>query len=120
MGMTAILDTPVPEFSFKVTHVFQTGWKTFSQVCTSFASDAFSRQSGELCLKLYDERLFPHPDYRSDLDPLRPLKDWNIAEDMAKREEAAYDRLQSLQGTRVPHSYGFYYVRHKSFESSFR
>lgn len=67
--------------------------------------------SPELCLKLYDEHQFFDPQYRPDLDPAEPLYNWNVAEDMARREEAAYGRLRHLQATVLPHSFGFLYVR---------
>jgi hypothetical protein len=72
--------------------------------------------SHQICLKLFDERLFPmpeHPDYGDDSaeSPEERLLDLNFVDDMMCREEAVYnDRLRHLQGSMIPHCYGFHMV----------
>lgn len=95
--------------TFRITQTVRLGWESFSQVVFGYAMDGQGGASVELCLKLYDERLFSNPEFRPELDA-SPLWNWNVAEDMAKREEAAYDRLRHLQGSLLPYSFGFHYV----------
>lgn len=108
-AMTNMLSQSDGGFSFEVTDTVRVGYGQFSQVFYGIMSKE-GRQSSSICLKLYDERFFSPPEWRPDLDPCRPLYAWNTAEDMARREEAAYDRLEYLQGSLLPHSYGFHYV----------
>lgn len=108
--MVTLLESDRKTLSFQVNQVIRSGWKKWSQVYSGVVSDEHGRNSTTVCLKLFDERLFPPPSYRDDLDPLHPLYNWNTAEEMAQREEAAYERLIYLQGTLLPHSYGFHYV----------
>ncbi|OCH89102.1 hypothetical protein OBBRIDRAFT_40688 [Obba rivulosa] len=67
----------------------------------------------QLCLKLYDERLFPlsRVDEYDDIDSYDPsnrLNNLPFAIDIARTEEAVYDRLSDLQGGLVPQCYGVY------------
>lgn len=63
-----------------------------------------------LCLKLFDERFFPAPEetWNPRTPPCKRLLDFNFAIDMMRREEAAYKRLEYLQGSLLPHCYAFH------------
>lgn len=70
----------------------------------------------DVCLKLFDETLFPLPsleecedDFRLS-EPEERLSGVNYAVDMMRQEMAVYERLQYLQGTLLPHNYGFHEV----------
>lgn len=71
--------------------------------------------SDRFCMKLYDERMF---DLADDLDldvyfstePPQCLRHVICSDDLAKRELAVYKRLQRLQGSILPHSYGVHWV----------
>jgi hypothetical protein len=99
---------------FMITQVIRTSHNGFSQVFLGHLGGS----SRQICLKLFDERLFPmpqHPVYREDTvfrqSPERRLLDLNFADDMMRREEAVYnDRLRHLQGSMIPHCYGFHMV----------
>jgi hypothetical protein len=102
------------QLTFTVTTVVKAGADVYSQVFFGLASCNVAGHTTtpvRLCLKLYDERLFQAPAHRVNPwnSELRPSS-WNVAEDLARREEAAYDRLRELQGSLLPHSYGFHYV----------
>jgi hypothetical protein len=97
---------------FTITHVIRTSRNAFSQVFLGHLEGS----SRQICLKIFDERLFPmpeHPDYNHDSPqpPEERLLDLNFADDMMRREEAVYnDRLRHLQGSMIPHCYGFHMV----------
>ncbi|KAI0948932.1 hypothetical protein AcW1_008669 [Taiwanofungus camphoratus] len=83
------------EFSFEIEAVVQSGQRHYSQVF-------LGRVGGSeinLCLKLYDERFFPLSNEVGGL---------HLATDIIRREEAAYAKLLHLQGSLIPHSYGFH------------
>ncbi|KAG7098047.1 hypothetical protein E1B28_000021 [Marasmius oreades] len=71
-----------------------------------------------VCLKMFDEALLPAPGYeafKGDHDiffnPIRPnerLLNLNFTDDMMHREYAVSNRLEYLQGTLLPHAYGFH------------
>ncbi|KAF7794241.1 hypothetical protein EIP86_005373 [Pleurotus ostreatoroseus] len=89
----------------------RTGPRQFSQVF-------IARLSGcdeTFCLKLFDERHFPIPWIRDPECIIGPpqirLLSLNFSEDLARREEAVYDRLSDLQGSLLPHCYGFHMAR---------
>ena len=97
--------------SFKITDIKRAGADYFSQVY-------FGTLEGTtriICLKLFDERLFPfrqRPEYGDGVKPETQLLNFNFADDMMRREEGVYcDRLQYLQGSMIPHCYGFHIVR---------
>jgi hypothetical protein len=100
---------------FTITQVIRTSLNAFSQLFIGHLEGS----SRQICLKLFDERLFPmphHPVYVGDTPfrqpPERRLLDLNFADDMMCREEAVYnDRLRHLQGSMIPHCYGFHKVR---------
>ncbi|OCH89109.1 hypothetical protein OBBRIDRAFT_794614 [Obba rivulosa] len=95
------------DIEFRVTTVKPAGKHAYSQILFGTLGDTKTK----LCLKLYDERLFNIDDI-DDYDdcfshnPSNRLNDLITAVDLAKTEEAAYDRLAHLQGTLVPHFYG--------------
>ena len=97
--------------SFKITDIKRAGADYFSQVY-------FGTLEGTtriIYLKLFDERLFPfrqRPEYGDGVKPETQLLNLNFADDMMRREEGVYcDRLQYLQGSMIPHCYGFHIVR---------
>jgi len=69
-----------------------------------------------LCLKIFDEVFFPTLDAEECLRqfeaylPHERLLSLNTANDMMRRELAVYGRLEYLQGTLLPHVYGFHQV----------
>ena len=96
--------------NFKVTAIVQSGVDKYSQVY-------FGRLQGvehDLALKLVDERFIPSPPGDAFQDRKRKrelLLGVVTAEDMLRREEAVYeDKLKYLQGTMLPHCYGFHTV----------
>lgn len=99
------------ELSLTITEMKRSGRKCFSQV-------VFGRVTGcdeTFCIKLYDERYFPIPDDYFDeetfqFDPPTRLACLNYSDDLARREEAVYDRLKDLQGWLLPYCYGFHVV----------
>jgi hypothetical protein len=94
---------------FTITQIIRISRNAFSQVFLGHLAGS----SRQICLKLFDERLFPmpeYPDYNDD-HPDKRLLDLNFADDMMRREEAVYnDRLRHLQGSMIPHCYGFHKV----------
>lgn len=68
-----------------------------------------------LCLKVFDERyfnIFSEDDigFGGGPSPNRRLLYLNPSEDLVRREETVYHRLQDYQGTLLPHCYGFHLV----------
>lgn len=100
--------------SFTVTKVVRVGMQEWSQV-------VFGRLEGhdkDLCFKILDERQFPFPDYHenqfwgaSGEPEYYRLPSLVFSEDLLNREAAVYPRLSELQGTLLPHCYGFHLVR---------
>ncbi|KII91224.1 hypothetical protein PLICRDRAFT_37942 [Plicaturopsis crispa FD-325 SS-3] len=95
---------------FEITKAVRTGPDHWSQIF-------FGRVSGcdeEICLKLFDDRLFLFPDTTtySISPPERRLLSFHRPSDMMRHEEHCYDRLSHLQGSLVPHCYGFYEFEH--------
>lgn len=65
------------------------------------------------CLKLFDERFFPHfgfDEFDEDIFPTYRLNNLSFADDMMRREEGVYEDLKYLQGALMPHCYGFHIV----------
>lgn len=95
--------------TFEITKVVRSGPNHWSQVF-------FGRLRGSsqlICLKLFDDRFFHRPSLNGygRSPPEHRLLTFNRATDMMRREESIYDRLAHLQGTLVPHCYGFHEVR---------
>ncbi|EMD33118.1 hypothetical protein CERSUDRAFT_126288 [Gelatoporia subvermispora B] len=96
------------KLAFVVPEVKRSGDDAYSQVFFGTLQGSTTR----LCLKLYDERRFPptedddDPDYIGD--PSLKLLDLEYAVEVARKEEAAYDRMSDLQGSLIPHYYGIY------------
>ncbi|KAF7321317.1 hypothetical protein MKEN_00651900 [Mycena kentingensis (nom. inval.)] len=118
----SILRSKTTPISFEVTEVVRHESNTFSQVFFGILHSGDGRRSSPICLKLYLDLMFPvdGKELRDTFGP--PLSDlWfdqisvserlatlHYAEDLARREEAAYDRLREYQGTLIPHCYGFH------------
>jgi len=101
--------------SFKITKLVRTGEGKYSQVFFGKLGDT----GVDLCLKLFDERYFMMPSvddsWYGGVPRLRPeqrLADFNTAEDMLRRELAAYEgcELRRRQGNMIPHCYGAHRV----------
>ncbi|EMD33113.1 hypothetical protein CERSUDRAFT_57406 [Gelatoporia subvermispora B] len=95
-------------FSFTVTNIRRSGDNSFSQVFYGTLNGI----EAKLCLKLYDERLFPlgreANSYESPWGSINSADGLEPAIEVAQKEEAAYHRLRSLQGCLLPHYYGIY------------
>ncbi|EEB90548.1 hypothetical protein MPER_11226 [Moniliophthora perniciosa FA553] len=100
---------------FRIDKIVRSGAEKFSQVffgsllCTAGGGISATCEV-PICLKLFDEVLFPIRVRVEDLDsnPSNCFRSLNFASDMMRREYAAYQRLQYLQGTLLPHNYGFH------------
>ncbi|KAF7297273.1 hypothetical protein MIND_00960500 [Mycena indigotica] len=99
--------------NFRVTEVVRHQPDTFSQVFFGVLCSSGGDVSPPVCLKLLVEPMFPvhhdllWDDFEEEEPPFR-LRSLHYAEDMIRREEAAYDRLREHQGTLIPHCYGFH------------
>ncbi|OCH90308.1 hypothetical protein OBBRIDRAFT_887813, partial [Obba rivulosa] len=101
-------------FSFTVKKLLSTGGNRYSHLFLGKVNGC----DEELLLKLYDERLFPIDDIKSQLSEERELyQSENLPEkfhlrdhecDFIARELAAYSALQSFQGSILPQCYGFH------------
>ena len=97
---------------FTITSLVRVGSGKFSQVVFGKFNEM---PQYELALKLMDERLILLPpttafdeSTKGDAERLRGVE---TAEDMLRREEGVYeDKLKYLQGTMIPHCYGFHTV----------
>ena len=91
-----------------ITKPVRTGPRHYSQV-------VYGRIEGcdeIFCIKLFDERFFSIP-WADDPEcvmgrPETRLLALSFSEDLARREESVYDRLHELQGSLLPHCYGFH------------
>ena len=97
--------------SFEVIDVKCAGPDYFSQVF-------FGKLEGmdtAICVKLFNKCLFPsrqQPKYGKGIELELQLLNLNFADDMMHCEEGVYcDHLQYLQGSMIPHCYGFHVVR---------
>ncbi|KAK7024452.1 hypothetical protein VNI00_016303 [Paramarasmius palmivorus] len=114
----ALARRQVATLRFRISTVVRSGCDKFSQVC--FGNLEWTDTEGNtaktvmVCLKLFDETLFPIPsptDCREEYEfsePQERLLGLNFAVDMMRREKAVYERLEYLQGTLLPHVYGFH------------
>ncbi|KAF7297253.1 hypothetical protein MIND_00958400 [Mycena indigotica] len=99
--------------TFEVTEVIRHERDTFSQVFFGVLRAADGRVSAPICVKIFLDLLFPVDaalllhDFETE-DAMWRLSSLHCPEDLAKLEEAAYERLQEHQGTMVPHCYGFH------------
>nr|GAT56041.1 predicted protein [Mycena chlorophos] len=101
--------------TFVVTDVVQHKPNTFSQVFFGFLRDADGRESPLVCLKLFLDAAIPAKrdvllDDFDEFPPRLRLRSLHGSDDLAHREESAYDRLKEYQGTMLPHCYGFHRV----------
>ncbi|KAF7297276.1 hypothetical protein MIND_00960800 [Mycena indigotica] len=98
---------------FRVTKVVRHQSDSFSQVFLGVLYNLDGVESPTICLKLFVDALFPvDEDFLcDDFDKRQPrfrLSSLHYAEDLVRREEAAYDRLKEHQGSLIPHCYGFH------------
>ncbi|KAK7024454.1 hypothetical protein VNI00_016305 [Paramarasmius palmivorus] len=104
---------------FQIEEVVRSRPQTFSQVFFGRLlriSDEETSITSEtnVCLKLFDEVNFSVLDRSTCLEqfkvfsPEYRLNSIKMASDMMRREYVTYDRLQYLQGTLLPHAYGFH------------
>lgn len=133
-----VIDTILSQnttLQFHITKVVCAGRGLFSQVFFGHFGEGL--EDNKICLKLFDERLYPKfgalyegPDptdlssseesddtfeedddiFNENIEPCGRLLDVKFAVDMMCCEEAVYDRLEHLQGKLIPHCYGFHIV----------
>ncbi|KAJ3541498.1 hypothetical protein NM688_g6076 [Phlebia brevispora] len=86
----------------------RTGANHFSQVFSAYVIGCDEL----VCVKLFDERFFCIPQVDEDECTKGPfqsrLGSLHYSEDLARHEESVYHRLSALQGTLLPHCYGFH------------
>ncbi|KAF7321021.1 hypothetical protein HMN09_00189100 [Mycena chlorophos] len=115
----ALVDSILDECTtttFVVTDVVQHKPNTFSQVFFGFLRDPDGRESPLVCLKLFLDAAIPAKrdvllDDFDEFPPRLRLRSLHDSDDLAHREESAYDRLKGYQGTMLPHCYGFHRFR---------
>ncbi|KAH8928550.1 hypothetical protein BT69DRAFT_507499 [Atractiella rhizophila] len=71
---------------------------------------AVEGEASPFVLKIYDERLFPFPEWDMDYEGIDRIRRWPDAEASMRKEENAYTVLRLLQGSAIARSYGFYAV----------
>lgn len=103
--------------SVKVTRAVKTsldgsGAQTF--FCTIPSVDDEAHSTRGFCIKIFDERLLPSAEDVGEVYTVDDI-DWNgsfiFATDVVGREDAAYRKLEHVQGSIVPHYYGAHQVR---------
>ncbi|KAF7297274.1 hypothetical protein MIND_00960600 [Mycena indigotica] len=98
---------------FEVTEVIRHKPNTFSQVFFGVLRSSDGNVSPKICLKLFVDAMFPVDEdgllneFVTTQPPFR-LGSLHYPEDLVRREEAAYERLQKHQGTLIPYCYGFH------------
>ncbi|THH28911.1 hypothetical protein EUX98_g5293 [Antrodiella citrinella] len=104
---------------FKITEVVRSRPDTYSriffgQLCWTSGPLARVECQTPVCLKLFDETWFPLPTLAQcayehmNSDEHNRLRTVQFATDMMRHEQAVYDRLKYLQGSMLPHAYGFH------------
>lgn len=105
-------DPPADLNDFKVTLTgkISCGMNQYSQVYSArIGRSDIAGQDTVACVKLYQQSYYVVP--RWDLIPgIGWDSDWAPATDVAQREAWPYEQLIDLQGSVIPHSYGFYVV----------
>lgn len=105
-----------PTFRFKIEEVVSDGGARFSHIVRGKVDGC----EETVLLKLYDEQLFPADDIKRQIEGEQKLDDSEKADkfhlngqehDVIAHEEAAYAALEPLQGSILPHCYGFHLVR---------
>ena len=113
----ATIDFPIAQassmanhLSFEIMDVKRSGSNYFSQVF-------FGKLEGTnktICVKLFDERLFPsicRPAFGKGIRPEMQLLDINYMDDMMHREEGVYgNHMKYLQGSMILHCCSFHVV----------
>ncbi len=102
------------DLPFTVTRIVRVRMGEWSQVV--FGRLAGHEKEKELCLKILDERRFPALDeydtkFWHGFPTCSRLPSLVFSEDLVNREAAVYRRLRELQGSLLPHCYGFHLVR---------
>ncbi|KIY47284.1 hypothetical protein FISHEDRAFT_74806 [Fistulina hepatica ATCC 64428] len=106
-----ILHSGSRDIQFVVSRVIKTGKDKYSQVYFGHLARGREESDGTLlCLKVFDERLFGHPELAEyddwfQIDRFRLSEMWYSAV-LVRAEHATYTRLAHLQGTFIPHYYG--------------
>ncbi len=68
----------------------------------------------EFCLKFFDDRLLPDNDPEDDWDSEPDYENFLFSEDLVRREDAVYRKLEHVQGSVIAHYYGCHEVRASS------
>ncbi|KIY47082.1 hypothetical protein FISHEDRAFT_74995 [Fistulina hepatica ATCC 64428] len=108
-----ILNSGSRDIQFVVSRIIKTGKEKYSQVYFGYLKLARGPKEPDgtlLCLKVFDERLFSHPELEEyddwfQTDSFRLSEMW-YSPDLVRAEHATYTRLAHLQGTFIPHYYG--------------
>ncbi|KIY47282.1 hypothetical protein FISHEDRAFT_74804 [Fistulina hepatica ATCC 64428] len=106
-----ILHSGSRDIHFAVSRVIKAGEDKYSQVYFGHLARGREEPDGTLlCLKVFDERLFGHPELE-EYDDWFQTDDGRLSEmwyspDLVRAEHATYTRLAHLQGTFIPHYYG--------------
>lgn len=96
---------PRTDFRFEATRALHTGPDKYSQVVLG----RFVGSEHTVCVRVFDERRFPvNEDDYEDLPDEKRLLDLHFADDLVRCEESAYHYLEHLQGSVIPHCYGFH------------
>ncbi|KIY47081.1 hypothetical protein FISHEDRAFT_74994 [Fistulina hepatica ATCC 64428] len=106
-----ILNSGSHDIHFTVSRIVQAGEGKYSQVYFGHLSRDRKESEGTLlCLKVFNERLFSHPELEKyddwfQTDDCRLSEMW-YSPDLVRAEHATYTRLAHLQGSFIPHYYG--------------
>jgi hypothetical protein len=99
---------PLADATLTITEPLLTGLGRLSQTyCGHINHKGY--EPVDVIVKLFQQSLFQYPCLGDFLDTLSQ-NDWISATDLAQREAWAYNKMTALQGTTIPHSYGFYMV----------
>jgi hypothetical protein len=99
---------PLIDMTLVVTEPILTGVHRFSQTYRG-CIERSGYESFNVVVKLFQQSFLRFPCKGNFFDELSN-SDWVLATELAQREAWAYGKMVKLQGTTVPHSYGFYVV----------
>lgn len=122
-------------FTFTIDEIVRKGPGMWAQVMFGTISPLDKANNTHIslprvCVKLYDERFFNTPEHETGFDsdsdglgwgvlPLRHPLEYSFREaaTLARCEEAAYYSMRNVQGSFIPHCYGFHVVsvRHEQY-----
>lgn len=100
--------SPLTEMPLILTESIQTGANHLSQTYRGHVNLPGCKPAN-VVVKLFQQSLFRYPCPAHFFDRLS-RGNWRSATYLAQREAWAYDKMTMLQGTTIPHSYGFYMV----------